>query len=442
MYLLYFAERLSPHMAESAEGYLICRGVPVARSGTQMYLPAELGLPPGTAPDPVPVYRPEGEVFSPACMASFEGKPVTEDHPDLPEGVSAENIRLYQKGHAQNIRRGKGAQENLLLADLVITDPETIRHIRDGKREISCGYTYTLAEENGRYVQRDIRGNHIAVVDRGRAGSRVRINDSERSMKPMKKPNTPDTPVRLLARMAASALRGNDLEPEELPEVASLLETVAGIAETAAEEENGGEPEIRITRTETEMPAPEGEEQPEQPAKAADTDPEIISRLDRIISLLETAGTVSAASDAPDETAGTAPDVSPEAEKVEEEMENLEEAVAELLSAEETEEEAAPGTEPGEDCGDPDENEESGFLSASDRMVRAAVRALKPVIARLPEKERASAADAALRAMRSLPKGEKPARSAYAALAGAARAEDPADLGKRIISSRNINYRR
>ena len=257
----------------------------------------------------------------------------------------------------------------------------------------------------------------------------------------MKKPNTPDTPVRLLARMAASALRGNDLEPEELPEVASLLETVAGIAETAAEEENGGEPEIRITRTEAEMPAPEGEEQPEQPANAADTDPEIISRLDRIISLLETAGTVSAASDAPDETAGTAPAVPPEAEKVEEEMENLEEAVAELLSAEETEEEA-PGTEPGEDCGDPDENEESGFLSASDRMVRAAVRALKPVIARLPEKERASAADAALRAMRSLPKGEKSPRSAYAALAGAARAEDPADLGKRIISSRNINYRR
>ena len=434
MYLLYFAERLSPHMAESAEGYLICRGVPVARSGTQMYLPAELGLPPGTAPDPVPVYRPEGEVFSPACMASFEGKPVTEDHPDLPEGVSAENIRLYQKGHAQNIRRGKGAQENLLLADLVITDPETIRHIRDGKREISCGYTYTLAEENGRYVQRDIRGNHIAVVDRGRAGSRVRINDSERSMKPMKKPNTPDTPVRLLARMAASALRGNDLEPEELPEVASLLETVAGIAEAAAEEENGGEPEIRITRTEAEIPAPAAEEESEQSVNAADTDPEIISRLDRIISLLETAGTVSAASDAPDETAGTGtvPAVSPEAEKVEEELENLEEAVAELLEPD--------GEE--EDCGDPDENEESGFLSASDRMVRAAVRALKPVIARLPEKERASAADAALRAMRSLPKEEKPPRSTYAALAGAARAEDPADLGKRISSSRSINYRR
>lgn len=440
--MLYFAERLSPHMAESAEGYLICRGVPVARSGTQLYLPAELGLPPGAAPDPVPVYRPEGEVFSPACMASFEGKPVTEDHPDLPEGVSAENIRLYQKGHAQNIRRGKGAQGNLLLADLVITDPETIRHIRDGKREISCGYTYTLAEENGRYVQRDIRGNHIAVVDRGRAGARVRINDSERSNQPMKKPNTPDTPVRLLARMAASALRGNDLEPEELPEVAGLLEAVAGLAGAGAGEGDGGEPEIRVTRTEAEIPAPAAEETPEEPAEAYDTDPEIISRLDRIISLLETMGTVPGVSDSAEETAGTDPDVPPEAEKVEEEMENLEEAVAELLSAEEAEEGPAPEAEPGTDGEDPDEDGESGFLSASDRMVRAAVRALKPVIARLPEKERASAADAALRAMRSLPKGEKPPRSAYAALAGAARTGDPADLGKRIISSRNINYRR
>lgn len=428
--MLYFAEKLSPHMAESAEGYLICRGVPVARSGTQYYMPEELQLA-GNAggPNPVPVYRPEEEVFSPACMASFEGKPVTEDHPDLPEGVSAENIREYQKGHAQNIRRGKGPQKNLLLADLVITDPETIRHIREGKREISCGYTYTLAEENGRFVQREIRGNHIAVVDRGRAGSRVRINDSERRTNPMKKPNTTDTPVRLLARLAASALRGNDLEPEELPEVARLLETVAGMEEAGNETGNGEG--IRVSHTEAEIPDPEPAEEPDEPAPANDESPEILSRLDRIISLLETMGTVPAVSDSPDETKGTVPVVSPEAEKVGEEMENLEEAVAELLEAAE---------EPAPEDEDPDG--EGGFLSASDRMVRAAVRALKPVIARLPENERASAADAALRAMRSLPKEEKPARGAYAALAKAARAEDPADLGQRIIRSRNINYRK
>jgi hypothetical protein len=44
--------------------------------------------------------------------------------------------------------------------------------------------------------------------------------------------------------------------------------------------------------------------------------------------------------------------------------------------------------------------------------------------------------------MRSLPKEGKPARSPYAALAKTARAEDPADLGQRIIRSRNINYRK
>ena len=184
--MLYFAEKLSPNIAMSAEGYLICRAVPVARSGTQEYLPAELNLPP--ADSLIPVYRPEEEVFSPECMASFEGKPVTEDHPDLPEGVNAENIRSVQVGHAQNIRRGRGAGRSLLLADLVITDPETIRHIQAGKREISCGYTYTLTEENGRWIQRDIRGNHIAIVDRGRAGPRVRIMD--------RRPARPGPPAR------------------------------------------------------------------------------------------------------------------------------------------------------------------------------------------------------------------------------------------------------
>ena len=34
-----------------------------------------------------------------------------------------------------------------------------------------------LCEENGQYIQRKIRGNHVAVVDTGRAGPRVSIKD-------------------------------------------------------------------------------------------------------------------------------------------------------------------------------------------------------------------------------------------------------------------------
>ena len=175
--MTYFGTRLSENISRrEPEGYLICLNVPVARTGVQEYLPSELGLP---EPDDrlIPVLRPEEEVFSPACVASFEGMPVTDDHPSAPDGVTAENSRYLIRGHAQHVRRGSGAESDLLLADLMITDPVLTEEILAGKREISCGYTYTLCEEDGKLIQREIRGNHVAVVDTGRAGPRVSIRD-------------------------------------------------------------------------------------------------------------------------------------------------------------------------------------------------------------------------------------------------------------------------
>ena len=165
MRLIYYGTKLSDNLSRrEPEGYLFCLNVPVARSGTQEYLPEELGLPPGRTL--IPVFRPEEEVFSPACMASFEGMPVTDGQPSDPEGVNAENSRFLQRGHAHNIRRGTGKESDLLLADLIVTDPALISRILEGgRREISCGYNYELTEENGRYVQRQIRGNHVAVVE-------------------------------------------------------------------------------------------------------------------------------------------------------------------------------------------------------------------------------------------------------------------------------------
>ena len=143
----YYGTRLSENISRrEPEGYLLCLNVPVARTGMQEYLPEELGLPgngpPGNSEMFVPVYRPPEEVFSPETIASFEGMPVTNDHP--PDGVDIGNIRALQKGHAHNVRRGSGEESDLLLADLIITDPVLIDLIMDGKREISCGYTYEL----------------------------------------------------------------------------------------------------------------------------------------------------------------------------------------------------------------------------------------------------------------------------------------------------------
>ena len=78
--MIYYGTHLSENISRrKPEGYLLCLNVPVARTGTQEYLPEELGQPPG--PDPIQVYRPEDEVFAPETIASFEGMPVTKQPP-------------------------------------------------------------------------------------------------------------------------------------------------------------------------------------------------------------------------------------------------------------------------------------------------------------------------------------------------------------------------
>ena len=61
--MLYYGTKLSQNISKrEPEGYLVCLDVPVARTGTQDYLPEEVGLLSGTG-DPITVYRPEEEVL-------------------------------------------------------------------------------------------------------------------------------------------------------------------------------------------------------------------------------------------------------------------------------------------------------------------------------------------------------------------------------------------
>lgn len=39
----FYGSKLSAHMTETPEGFLICQGVPICRTGTQKYLPREIG---------------------------------------------------------------------------------------------------------------------------------------------------------------------------------------------------------------------------------------------------------------------------------------------------------------------------------------------------------------------------------------------------------------
>ncbi|MDR1961446.1 MAG: DUF2213 domain-containing protein [Gracilibacteraceae bacterium] len=168
---------LSEHIKQTPEGYLLCLDVPIARLGAQEYLPEEVPFEVEPGQETVKIYRMEADVFAGDAVASFEGKPVTLDHPE--EHVTPDTWRELSRGLAQNLRRGEGADSDLLLADLLITDAEAIAAVRGGLREISSGYDADYEETApGVGRQTNIIGNHIALVDRGRCGPRCKIRDT------------------------------------------------------------------------------------------------------------------------------------------------------------------------------------------------------------------------------------------------------------------------
>ncbi|MDX0549383.1 DUF2213 domain-containing protein [Sinorhizobium medicae] len=160
----------------TADGYLVA-DVRTARTGIQLYAGHEVGKPEMAT---VKVYRPEHQVFDKASLGSYAHKPVTNDHPD--EAVTADNWKALSVGSVGDEVAREG---EFVRIPLIVMDAAAIKAIDEGKRELSAGYTCDLAWEPGttpageKYdaIQKDIRINHVAIVQRGRAGSEARIGD-------------------------------------------------------------------------------------------------------------------------------------------------------------------------------------------------------------------------------------------------------------------------
>lgn len=176
----YTTADLGAKRSTTPEGFLVCHDVPIARTGTQLYTSDEVPIDPG--PDGmIRIERPPEEVFRPETLTSFEGKPVTVEHPN--DFVTPENWGRLAVGITTNVRRGEGIADDLLIADLVITDKGAISYVNKTLPEVSAGYEAVYQQiDAGRGVQRDIVGNHVALVERGRAGPRCSIQDKEPTM--------------------------------------------------------------------------------------------------------------------------------------------------------------------------------------------------------------------------------------------------------------------
>ena len=179
---MFLADRLNINTEReyTDEGYLI---VPsrISRIGIQEYSAIEMGLTDRDPTDIIKVYRPEEEVFRDDSLSSFANKPVTNNHP--PELVNSKNFRDYGVGFS-----GPEVTRDGMFAKTVlqVTVESAIKNIESGKVELSNGYTADIdwtpgvTPEGEQYdaVQRNIKGNHIAIVERGRAGSACRVADN------------------------------------------------------------------------------------------------------------------------------------------------------------------------------------------------------------------------------------------------------------------------
>ncbi|WP_413510843.1 DUF2213 domain-containing protein [Serratia liquefaciens] len=180
----FFNTQLGETRYSLADGSLLCKDVPIARTGTQVYAAEDLpNLTPNAAGQIIVTRSPE-QVFDPATLASFEGMSITVLHPEDEDGnirlVNPQNWKDLAHGHLQNVRRGTGNQSDLMLADLIVKDEYAIQLIEDGLRQVSCGYDAEYEQTTpGKADQVDITGNHVALVPKGRAGNRCAIGDRD-----------------------------------------------------------------------------------------------------------------------------------------------------------------------------------------------------------------------------------------------------------------------
>jgi hypothetical protein len=159
----------------------------LARTGIQVYSAGELGLTARPRTDAINVWRPASEVFAPESMASFAMVPMTDDHPD--DMVTDENAKELTVGYTgENVAR----VGDVMKTKLVVSDRAVIAKLEANKKsELSNGYTSDIdwtpgvvpegevdAGKSYDCVQRNIRGNHVALVDAGRCGAACRVLDT------------------------------------------------------------------------------------------------------------------------------------------------------------------------------------------------------------------------------------------------------------------------
>lgn len=163
---------------EDQNGWLEVKDNPVTKEGVFNYLGRDIGLDGKMADKIVRVYRPAEELEK--ALELFKNIPLIDDH----ELIGKEATPAEKKGVQGWVGEQVVFDSPYIKANLRIVSDSLINKIRNGKVDLSLGYKndyeYVTGEFKGqRYdaIQRNIRPNHLALVDLGRTGKDVVVLD-------------------------------------------------------------------------------------------------------------------------------------------------------------------------------------------------------------------------------------------------------------------------
>ena len=218
------------------------------------------------------VYRPAEELSTEDCIDSFKLLPWIDNHVML--GSEDEGLTPAEdKGIQGVIGEDVFFDGEYLKGNIKVFSEAMTNLIANGKKELSCGYRckyeYAPASFNGEaydYIQREIRGNHLALVEKGRMGSDVAVLDHFTF--------TVDNKELFMAEENKEV--GGEKPAMSLEDVHSFVKDVmpklAKIQELLKMHKGGGEEEEAVADEETEEP--DGDE--EKPGEMLDEEPDPI----------------------------------------------------------------------------------------------------------------------------------------------------------------------
>ena len=212
-------------------GYITIKDNPISKVGVFQYSGAQIGTPEQIEqgiidPDKIyNVFRSAEELSAPECIESFKLVPWTNEHAML--GPSNEGLTPAEQKGVSGVTGEEvyfDPEDGYLKSNLRVFSESMANLIQqNAKKELSMGYrcVYDLiqGEYNGeKYdaVQRKLRGNHLALVESGRAGPDVAVLDhftftlDENEIKKMseeKKPSLEEAVVNAIGAMQ-EAIKG------------------------------------------------------------------------------------------------------------------------------------------------------------------------------------------------------------------------------------------